>query len=118
MAQKGSLVNSDKLRFDFSHNKALTSKELKEIEDEVNYRIFCNDNVFTETMTFKEANKTGAIALFGEKYGEEVRVVSIGKTNNNDRNAWSVELCGGTHVKNTSEISSFKIIAESEFPLE
>ena len=113
VAQKGSLVTSDKLRFDFSHNKALTSKELKEIEDEVNYRIFCNDNVFTETMTFKEATKTGAIALFGEKYGEEVRVVSIGKTNNNDRNAWSVELCGGTHVKNTSEISSFKIIAES-----
>ena len=112
VAQKGSLVTSDKLRFDFSHNKALTSKELKEIEDEVNYRIFCNDNVFTETMTFKEAAKTGAIALFGEKYGEEVRVVSIGKTNN-DRNAWSVELCGGTHVKNTSEISSFKIIAES-----
>ncbi len=113
VAQKGSLVTSDKLRFDFSHNKALTSKELKEIEDEVNYRIFCNDNVFTETMTFKDAAKTGAIALFGEKYGEEVRVVSIGKTNNNDRNAWSVELCGGTHVKNTSEISSFKIIAES-----
>ena len=113
VAQKGSLVTSDKLRFDFSHNKALTSKELKEIEDEVNYRIFCNDNVFTETMTFKDATKTGAIALFGEKYGEEVRVVSIGKTNNNDRNAWSVELCGGTHVKNTSEISSFKIIAES-----
>ncbi len=113
VAQKGSLVTSDKLRFDFSHNKALTSKELKEIEDEVNYRIFCNDNVFTETMTFKDATKTGAIALFGEKYGEKVRVVSIGKTNNSDRNAWSVELCGGTHVKNTSEISSFKIIAES-----
>ena len=113
VAQKGSLVTSDKLRFDFSHHKALTSKELKEIEDEVNYRIFCNDNVTTETMSFKDAAKTGAIALFGEKYGEEVRVVSIGKTNNNDRNAWSVELCGGTHVKNTSEISSFKIIAES-----
>ena len=113
VAQKGSLVTSDKLRFDFSHNKPLTSKELNEIEDEVNYRIFCNDNVLTETMTFKDAAKTGAIALFGEKYGEEVRVVSIGKTNNNDRNAWSVELCGGTHVKNTSEISSFKIIAES-----
>ena len=113
VAQKGSLVTSDKLRFDFSHHKALTSKELKEIEDEVNYRIFCNDNVTTETMSFKDATKTGAIALFGEKYGEEVRVVSIGKTNNNDRNAWSVELCGGTHVKNTSEISSFKIIAES-----
>ena len=113
VAQKGSLVTSDKLRFDFSHHKALTSKELKEIEDEVNYRIFCNDNVTTETMSFKDATKTGAIALFGEKYGEEVRVVSIGKTNNNERNAWSVELCGGTHVKNTSEISSFKIIAES-----
>ena len=113
VAQKGSLVTSDKLRFDFSHHKALTSKELKEIEDEVNYRIFCNDDVTTETMSFKDATKTGAIALFGEKYGEEVRVVSIGKTNNNDRNAWSVELCGGTHVKNTSEISSFKIIAES-----
>ena len=113
VAQKGSLVTSDKLRFDFSHNKSLTLKEIKEIEDEVNYRIFCNDNVVTEVMSPTDAAKTGAIALFGEKYGEEVRVVSIGKSDDGNRNAWSVEFCGGTHVKNTSEISSFKIISET-----
>ena len=113
VAQKGSLVTSDKLRFDFSHNKSLTLNEIKAIEDQVNHRIFCNDNVVTEIMTPTDAAKTGAIALFGEKYGEEVRVVSIGKSVDDNRNAWSVEFCGGTHVKNTSEISSFKIISET-----
>jgi alanyl-tRNA synthetase len=113
VAQKGSLVTSDKLRFDFSHNKSLTLNEIKAIEDQVNHRIFCNDNVVTEIMTPTDAAKTGAIALFGEKYGEEVRVVSIGKSVDGNRNAWSVEFCGGTHVKNTSEISSFKIISET-----
>src|SRR6056300_359888 len=113
VAQKGSLVASDKLRFDFSHNKSLTLNEIKAIEDQVNHRIFCNDNVVTEIMTPTDAAKTGAIALFGEKYGEEVRVVSIGKSVDDNRNAWSVEFCGGTHVKNTSEISSFKIISET-----
>jgi len=113
VAQKGSLVTSDKLRFDFSHNKSLTLNEIKAIEDQVNHRIFCNDNVVTEIMSPTDAAKTGAIALFGEKYGEEVRVVSIGKSVDGNRNAWSVEFCGGTHVKNTSEISSFKIISET-----
>jgi len=113
VAQKGSLVSNEKLRFDFSHSKPITSEEIKDIEDEVNYRIFCNDNVVTKVMSPNDAIELGAIALFGEKYGDEVRVVSIGKASNLKRDAWSVELCGGTHVKNTSEISSFKIISET-----
>ena len=113
VAQKGSLVSNEKLRFDFSHSKPITSEEIKDIEDEVNYRIFCNDNVVTKVMSPNDAIELGAIALFGEKYGDEVRVVSIGKATNLKRDAWSVELCGGTHVKNTSEISSFKIISET-----
>ena len=113
VAQKGSLVSNEKLRFDFSHSKPITSEEIKDIEDEVNYRIFCNDNVVTKVMSPNDAIELGAIALFGEKYGDEVRVVSIGKSTNLKRDAWSVELCGGTHVKNTSEISSFKIISET-----
>jgi alanyl-tRNA synthetase len=113
IAQKGSLVSYEKLRFDFSHSKPITSEEIKDIEDEVNYRIFCNDNVVTKVMSPNDAIELGAIALFGEKYGDEVRVVSIGKATNLKRDAWSVELCGGTHVKNTSEISSFKIISET-----
>ena len=113
VAQKGSLVSNEKLRFDFSHSKPITSEEIKDIEDEVNYRIFCNDNVVTKVMSPNDAIELGAIALFGEKYGDEVRVVSIGKAINLKRDAWSVELCGGTHVKNTSEISSFKIISET-----
>ena len=113
VAQKGSLVSNEKLRFDFSHSKPITYEEIKDIEDEVNYRIFCNDNVVTKVMSPNDAIELGAIALFGEKYGDEVRVVSIGKATNLKRDAWSVELCGGTHVKNTSEISSFKIISET-----
>ncbi|MDA0916967.1 MAG: alanine--tRNA ligase [Proteobacteria bacterium] len=113
VAQKGSLVSNEKLRFDFSHSKPITFEEIKDIEDEVNYRIFCNDNVVTKVMSPNDAIELGAIALFGEKYGDEVRVVSIGKATNLKRDAWSVELCGGTHVKNTSEISSFKIISET-----
>ena len=113
VAQKGSLVTDEKLRFDFSHPKPINESELCDIETEVNYRIFCNEYVDTEIMTPTEAIKIGAIALFGEKYGDEVRVVSMGKSTNLDKKAWSIELCGGTHVKNTSEISSFKIISET-----
>ena len=113
VAQKGSLVTNEKLRFDFSHQKPISSELIKEIEDEVNYRIFCNDKVTTKVMSPDKAIEKGAIALFGEKYGDEVRVVSIGKSVDNDREAWSVELCGGTHVKNTSEISTFKILSET-----
>ena len=113
VAQKGSLVTNQKLRFDFSHIKPISENDLKEIEDEVNFRIMCNEGVNTKIMTPDEAIKTGAIALFGEKYGDKVRVVSIGKNINPQRNAWSVELCGGTHVNNTAEISTFKIVAET-----
>ena len=113
VAQKGSLVTDEKLRFDFSHPKPINESELCDIETEVNFRIFCNEYVDTEIMTPSEAIKIGAIALFGERYGDEVRVVSMGKSTNLDKKAWSIELCGGTHVKNTSEISSFKIISET-----
>jgi len=113
VAQKGSLVSEEKLRFDFSHTKPISANLIKEIEDEVNYRIKCNENVITKTMSPSEAITKGAIALFGEKYGDEVRVVSIGETTDVNRIAWSVELCGGTHVKNTAEISVFKIISET-----
>jgi alanyl-tRNA synthetase len=113
VAQKGSLVTHDRLRFDFSHAKPINDESLKEIEDLVNYRIFSNQDVITKIMTPSEALNKGAIALFGEKYGDEVRVVSMGKSINKKRDAWSVELCGGTHVTNTSEISSFKIISET-----
>ena len=113
VAQKGSLVTNEKLRFDFSHQKPISPELIKEIEDEVNHRIFCNDKVVTRVMSPGKAIEKGAIALFGEKYGDEVRVVSIGKSIESKREAWSVELCGGTHVKNTSEISTFKILSET-----
>ena len=88
-------------------------RQLQDIEDEVNNRILSNDDVSTKIMTQSKAIENGAIALFGEKYGDQVRVVSMGKSIDSNRNAWSVELCGGTHVKNTSEISTFKIISET-----
>ncbi len=113
VAQKGSLVTNEKLRFDFSHQKPISHELIREIEDEVNHRIFCNDKVVTRVMSPGKAIEKGAIALFGEKYGDEVRVVSIGKSIESKREAWSVELCGGTHVKNTSEISTFKILSET-----
>lgn len=113
VAQKGSLVTDERLRFDFSHPKPIEEKKLQDIEDEVNNRILSNDDVSTKIMTQSKAIENGAIALFGEKYGDQVRVVSMGKSIDSNRNAWSVELCGGTHVKNTSEISTFKIISET-----
>jgi len=113
VSQKGSLVTHEKLRFDFSHPNPISLQDIKNIEDEVNFRIFCNDDVTTKIMTPNDAVKRGAIALFGEKYGDLVRVVLIGKSPDSKRDAWSVELCGGTHVKKTSEILSFKIISET-----
>ena len=80
VAQKGSLVTDERLRFDFSHSKPIDSKKLQDIEDEVNHRIFCNEDVTTKIMTPSKAIENGAIALFGEKYGDEVRVVSMGKS--------------------------------------
>ena len=103
--QAGSDVNADRLRFDFTHFSAMTKEELAQTEAIVNQKIAAALDVVTEVMTLEEARKTGAMALFGEKYGETVRVVRMGD--------FSTELCGGTHVANTSSISVFKIISES-----
>ena len=114
VAQKGSHVGPDRLRFDFSHQKALSGDEIAAVEEIVNERILLNQEVTTRLMTPDEAIKEGALALFGEKYGDEVRVVSMGgPTDVEGRAAWSVELCGGTHVGRTGDIAILKIIQES-----
>ncbi len=109
ISQKGSLVNDKRLRFDFSHQKPIPNDDILEIEKIANYIVMQNNSVETQVMSTDDAMKTGARALFGEKYGEEVRVVSMG--NFNDKK-FSVELCGGTHVKNTGDIGPIKIMAE------
>ena len=103
--QAGSYQDAERTRFDFSHFSAMTAEELKRVEDIVNEKINEAIEVHTDIMTVDEAKKTGAMALFGEKYGEKVRVVSMGD--------FSKEFCGGTHVKNTSDIKVFKILSES-----
>ncbi|MCM1086999.1 MAG: alanine--tRNA ligase [Muribaculaceae bacterium] len=103
--QAGSYNDGERLRFDFSHFSAMTPQELAEVERIVNEKIAENIPVVTEVLTIEEAKKTGAMALFGEKYGEKVRVVEMGE--------FSKEFCGGTHVRNTGVISSFKIVSES-----
>ena len=103
--QKGSLVTPDRLRFDFAHFQAMTAEELQQVENMVNHEIAQALEVCTEVMSLEEAKKTGAMALFDEKYGESVRVVSMGE--------FSKELCGGTHVNNTSAIKNFKILSEA-----
>lgn len=103
--QAGSSVNEDRLRFDFTHFSALTKEELKEVENIVNEQIASSLVVDIQNMPIEEAKKTGAQALFGEKYGDIVRVVNM--------TGFSIEFCGGTHVKNTSEIMAFKIISET-----
>ena len=114
VAQKGSLVAPDRLRFDFSHPRAVSSEELSAVADIVNERIRMNSEVSTRIMTPDAAIELGALALFGEKYGDEVRVVQMGgATDIAGRGAWSVELCGGTHVNRTGDISLLKIISES-----
>ena len=108
--QKGSFVGPDRLRFDFSHMKPVSTDEVNKIEKYVNTMVQSKSNVRTRLMTPKEAIENGALALFGEKYGDEVRVLSMGV----DKNKYfSTELCGGTHVRNTSEIGNFKIISQS-----
>ena len=111
--QKGSLVTSEKLRFDFNLNNPIKFNILKKIEDKVNQKIYENDDVNTQIMDQISAMEKGAIALFGEKYGEEVRVVSMGRAKSKKRIGWSVELCGGTHLKSVGEAIRFKIISES-----
>jgi len=114
VAQKGSLVSPDRLRFDFSHQKAVSPEELEQVQQIVNARIRMNADVTTRIMTPDAAIELGALALFGEKYGDEVRVVQMGGVaDDNPNKAWSVELCGGTHVGRTGDISLLKIISES-----
>ena len=110
VTQKGSLVEPSRLRFDFSHMKPILNEEIDKIENYVNTMISNKTDVITRLMTPDEAVKNGALALFGEKYGDEVRVLSMG---DDDGKYFSTELCGGTHVKNTGDIGQFKIISQS-----
>ncbi|MGJ4856263.1 alanine--tRNA ligase [Labrys sp. La1] len=111
VAQKGSLVAPDRLRFDFSHPKPISDEELKEIEDLANAVVLDNSEVTTHLMSVDDAIASGARALFGEKYGDEVRVVSMGQRQPGSNKAWSVELCGGTHVRRTGDIGLIRIVS-------
>ncbi len=118
VAQKGSLVAPDRLRFDFSHTKPMTADEIAAVEARANAIVLQNSAVETHLMALEDAMQSGAMALFGEKYGDEVRVVSMGENPDagsagRSNKAWSVELCGGTHVKRTGDIGLVKIVAES-----
>jgi alanyl-tRNA synthetase len=106
VSQKGSLVDSEKLRFDFSHNQAVTVQQLRQVEQIVNQQILRNTEVITQIMSMDQAKEQGAMALFGEKYSDEVRVLSMGGD-------FSVELCGGTHVERTGDIGLIKITSET-----
>ena len=103
--QAGSYVSADRLRFDFTHFAAMTADEIKEVERLINDAIFASYDVHTDEMSIDEARNRGAMALFGEKYGEVVRVVDMG--------GYSIELCGGAHLKNTAQVGSFKILSEN-----
>src|SRR5258708_22794904 len=105
VAQRGSLVDANRTRFDFSHNAPMTAEEIRTVENLVNREIRENHAVEARRMKYDDAIKAGAMALFGEKYGDEVRVLSMG--------GFSTELCGGTHVRRTGDIGFFKIISES-----
>jgi alanyl-tRNA synthetase len=104
--QKGSLVDADKLRFDFSHSEAVTAEQLSQVADIVNDQVRGNSEVLTQEMGMDAAIEAGATALFGEKYGDEVRVLTMGS------NRFSVELCGGTHVDRTGDIGVFRVVSE------
>lgn len=117
VVQRGSLNAADRMRFDFSHSKAMKPSELKAVESEVNQYIRQNTKIDTRIMTPDDARKLGAQALFGEKYGDEVRVVSMGKLKGSgkglDKNTYSLELCGGTHVRRLGEIGMFVLTSET-----
>src|SRR3982751_8787 len=116
IAQRGSLVAPERLRFDFAHNKPISADELRRIEDIANDVVLENDEVTTRLMGVEEAREAGARALFGEKYGDEVRVVSMGKTareHGSNALGWSVELCGGTHVRRTGDIGLIPVAGAS-----
>jgi alanyl-tRNA synthetase len=112
VAQKGSLVSPDRLRFDISHPKPITAEELEKVEDIANDIVIQNSPVTTRLMAVDDAIASGARALFGEKYGDEVRVVAMGDASGNAM-GWSVELCGGTHVRRTGDIGLVSIVGES-----
>jgi len=113
VAQKGSLVSPERLRFDFVHTKPVSVDELRSVEAIANAIVLENSAVETHLMSLEDAKASGAMALFGEKYGDEVRVVSMGNTRPGSNKAWSVELCGGTHVRRTGDIGLVRIVAES-----
>lgn len=113
VTQKGSLVEADRLRFDFSHGAPLTLEEIERIEDEVNAVVRQNAEATTQSMAPAEAIAAGALALFGEKYDDSVRVLAMGSTLEDAARPYSVELCGGTHVRRTGDVGAFAILAES-----
>ena len=113
VTQKGSMVGPERLRFDFSHPKPMTAEEIAEVETIVNRIIRQNDEVSTRLMTPDDAIAAGALALFGEKYGDEVRVLAMGHDAEKSNHTYSVELCGGTHVRRVGDIAIFKIVSES-----
>ena len=116
VAQSGSLVAPDRLRFDFAHPKPITAEELARVEDIANEVVLENDEVTTRLMAVDDAREAGARALFGEKYGDEVRVVSMGeqaRAQGSNALGWSVELCGGTHVRRTGDIGLISVTGES-----
>ncbi len=112
VAQKGSLVAPDRLRFDFSHPKPMSSDEVARVEDIANDLVLQNSPVTTRVMPLDDARASGARALFGEKYGDEVRVVAMGEGSGNTM-GWSVELCGGTHVRRTGDIGIISVVGDS-----
>jgi alanyl-tRNA synthetase len=112
VAQKGQMVDGDRMRFDFSHGGPLTADEIERIEAEVNAVIRQNVPAETKEMAPQEAIEAGAVALFGEKYGDSVRVLTLGESLTEAGKAYSVELCGGTHVARTGDIALFKIVSE------
>ena len=112
VAQKGSMVSPDRLRFDFVHTKPISPQEMQQIEELANDIVLANSPVETRLMGVEEAKESGARALFGEKYGDEVRVVSMGDPTGNAL-GWSVELCGGTHVRRTGDIGLITVLGES-----